>query len=367
MSLLFLGCAAVDDGTPVADGADLKGDRTAAPVALRSTVVVHYPTGWGHRVELRGSGGGLDWWDGREARWTENDAWVLAVDLTAAVELKPLFDDAVWSKGPNYRLEPGQTIDLWPVFFHDAGRLERRVDWRSPLLEQDRDVVIYLPPSYDENIRRRYPVVYMHDGQNLWFDRDSFGGVAWDVAGAMNRGFTDATVREAIVIGVDNTADRIWEYTPTDGGYDGGGADVYLEYLAEELKPIMDRDYRTMPGRESTGIAGSSLGGLVSVWGGASRGETFGLVAALSPSTWWDDRWILAQVRDAAWVPARVYVDSGDSGTSQDDKVNTALLADAYRARGATLKYLVQRGASHNETWWRQRLPGALAFLLGPR
>ena len=66
-------------------------------------------------------------------------------------------------------------------------------------------------------------------------------------------------------------------------------------------------------------------------------------------------------------LPARVYVDSGDSGTSQDDKVNTALLADAYRARGATLKYLVQRGASHNETWWRQRLPGALAFLLGPR
>jgi predicted alpha/beta superfamily hydrolase len=287
---------------------------------------------------------------------------VLSVDLESAIELKPLFDDAVWSKGPNYRLEPGQTVEIWPVFFHDGGRLERRADWRSPLLEHDRDVVFYLPPSYDENHRRRYPVVYMHDGQNLFHDRDAFGGVSWDVAGAMDRGFHDASIREAIVVAVDNTPARIWEYTPTDGGYGGGGAGGYLAFVADELKPVVDRDYRTEPGRATTAIAGSSLGGLVSAWAGVSRPETFGLVAAISPSTWWDGRWILAQVQGAEELPARVYVDSGE-----DDRANTTLLAETYRARGVELRHVVQPGAAHNEWYWRQRLPGALAFLLGPR
>ena len=365
LPLLVLTSCAVDDRAELDRSAG--GGKADDARARRTTVVVHYPTGWGHRIELRGSGGGLDWWDGREARWTDGDRWVLALELEAPVELKPLYDDAVWSRGPNFRVEPGQTVDVWPVFFHDRGRLERRADWRSPLLDHDRDVVFYLPPSYDENLRQEYPVVYMHDGQNLFDDRGAFGGVAWDVAGAMDRGFADATIREAIVVAVDNSAARIWEYTPTDGGYGGGGADVYLDYLADELKPVVDRDYRTMPGRETTAIVGSSLGGLVSVWAGVSRPDTFGLIGALSPSTWWDGRWILAQVREAPELPVRVYVDSGDSGTSQDDRANTALLADAYRARGAELRYVVQPGASHSEWWWRQRLPGTLAFLLGPR
>jgi predicted alpha/beta superfamily hydrolase len=182
----------------------------------------------------------------------------------------------------------------------------------------------------------------------------------------MDRGFADGTIGEALVVGVDNSAARIWEYTPSDGGYGGGGADVYLGFLADELKPVIDHDYRTRPEREHTAILGSSLGGLVSVWGGITRDDTFGLVGAVSPSTWWDERFILGKVRDAATIPVRVYVDSGDAGASQDDRTNTAELAATYRARGARLEYRVQPGASHNEYWWRQRLPGALAFLVGP-
>jgi predicted alpha/beta superfamily hydrolase len=343
-------------------------DQNQRAVAPRTTtIVVHYPTGWGHRISLRGNGAGLGWYGGRDARWSEGDAWTTTLELDQTIELKPLFDDAVWSKGPNYKVTPGATIDVWPVFFHDRGRLERRADWRSPLLDQDRDVVIYLPPSYDENWRARYPVVYMHDGQNLWDDRSAFGGVAWDVAGAMDRGFTDATIREAIVVGIDNTSDRIWEYTPSDGGYGGGGAATYAGFIADELKPVIDRDYRSQPGRDRTAIIGSSLGGLLSAWAGVERDETFGLIGAVSPSTWWDGRAILGVVRAAPVMPVRVYVDSGDSGPSRDDLTNTAELAAAYRERGASLKYVVQAGASHNEYWWRQRLPGALAFLIGPR
>jgi len=328
--------------------------------AQRSTVVVHYPTGHGHRIALRGSGGGLDWTNGRDATWTEGDAWVLSLDLDAAIELKPLYDDGTWSKGPNYTLAPGQTLDVWPAFFHDNGRIERRARWHHEGLP-DRDVVIYFPPSYDENWRERYPVVYMHDGQNLWDDASAFGGTSWNVRGAMDDGFANGTIHEAIVVGIDNTRSRFSEYTPGDGG------NKYLDFVANGLKPVLDRELRTLPARAHTGILGSSLGGLISAYAGLSRPDTFGLVGALSPSTWWNGTWIVGQVRNAATVPVRVYVDSGDSGTARDDVVNTAELARAYRDRQAPLKYLVQNGASHNEYWWRQRLPGALAHLLGPR
>jgi predicted alpha/beta superfamily hydrolase len=360
--LLLLACADAD----VRDGSTHEARPSEHGRAAPATVIVHYPTGWGHRISLRGDGAGLRWTGGRDARWSEGDAWVVTLELDRAVELKPLYDDAVWSKGPNFRVEPGATLEIWPAFFNDRGRLERRADWSSPLLDEDRDVVVYLPPSYDENWRARYPVVYMHDGQNLWDDASAFLGVSWDVAGALDRGFADATIREAIVVGIDNTRDRIWEYTPTRGG-GGGGAATYVGFIADELKPIVDRDYRTRPGRAHTGVVGSSLGGLVSVYAGLARHETFGLVGAVSPSTWWDGRWIIGEVRAAPVLPARVYVDSGDAGPSRDDQANTAELAAAFRERGAVLQYVLQPGASHNEQWWRQRLPGALAFLLGPR
>jgi enterochelin esterase-like enzyme len=182
----------------------------------------------------------------------------------------------------------------------------------------------------------------------------------------MDRGIGEGRLREALVVGVGNTAERIWEYTPTDGGHGGGGAAVYLGFLADELKPVLDGELRTRPEREHTALVGSSLGGLVSVWGGLSRHESFGLVGALSPSTWWDGRWILAEVRGAAVLPLRVYVDSGDAGASRDGVDDTAELAAAFRARGVELAYRVQVGATHNEIFWRQRLPGALAFLVGP-
>ena len=118
--------------------------------------------------------------------------------------------------------------------------------------------------------------------------------------------------------------------------YGGGGADAYLALIADQLKPRIDRDYRTLADRGHTAIMGSSLGGLVSVYAGVTRPDVFGLVGALSPSTWWDGTWILPRVATERTDPARVYVDSGDAGDSQDDQANTATLAQTYRTRGAT-------------------------------
>jgi predicted alpha/beta superfamily hydrolase len=363
----FVACAASATG-----GSSLPNDVTPEKgdgerSSRTATVVVHYDTGWGHAITLRGAGAGLSWDQGQAATWTDGNAWTATLNVTAPVELKPLLDDATWSKGPNYTARPGQTVDIWPVFAHDAGRFERIEAWRSPRLDDPRDIVVYLPPSYDENLAERYPVLYMHDGGNLFFDDESFGGVSWDVGGAMDRGFADASIHEAIIVGVYATAERIYEYTPTDGGHGGGGADRYLDFLANELKPEIDRRYRTDPDRDHTGIMGSSLGGLISLDAGVNDAQVFGLIGAVSPSTWWDNTWVIGQVQNEATLPVRIYVDSGDAGDSQDDVTNTKHLADVLRGRGANLDYLVQHGGQHNERYWRQRFPGAAAFLLGAR
>jgi predicted alpha/beta superfamily hydrolase len=121
-------------------------------------------------------------------------------------------------------------------------------------------------------------------------------------------------------------------------------------------------------------LLGSSLGGLISAWAGVHHGQVFGNIGAMSPSTWWDDRMLLREVamlRSLETRPRRIYVDSGDGGEGRDDVDNTAMLAEAIRAAGyrdeIDLRYVVQRGAVHNEVYWAQRLPGALAFLLGRR
>lgn len=353
---LLVACA--DVAPPAAAPAgDIPADDGRRP---RAQLVVHYPTGWGHRIAVRGSAGGLTWSAGRDLTWTTGDAWTGTFALAATIELKPLFDDTTWSLGPNYVLAPGGTLDVWPHFFHDGGRLVEIAGFSSSRLGDTRRVTVYLPPSYDETPARRYAVVYMHDGQNLFHGDEAFAGVSWDVAGAMDGGAADAEIAEAIVVGIDNDGDRIWEYTPTDGGYGGGGADAYLGFVADELKPAIDERFHTRPDREHTAIVGSSLGGLVSIYAGIARPETFGVVGALSPSTWWDGTWIIAKVAAAGTLPVRVYVDSGD-----DDRANTAHLADTFRGRGADLDYVVDPGAQHGEYWWRKRLPGAMAFLLG--
>ena len=345
--------------------------QTAAQTST-ATVIVHYPTGYGHDIALRGSGGGLNWSSGTGATWTPGDAWTLTLQLASGIELKPLFDDSSWAIGPNWTLQPGQTLDMWPHFFTDSGTISRIDAFYSNRLQNSRGIWVYLPPSYAENGNERYPVVYLHDGQNLFYDQDSFSGVSWNVGGAMDQGARDGSIHEAIVIGVENDSNRISEYTPVQDPADGGGGETdYLAFLTDELKPQMDSQYRTLPARDSTALVGSSLGGLASVYGGIARPDVFGLIGALSPSTWWDNNWIIGAVAGTKNVyqkPIRAYLDSGDSGTDNDDVTQTTSLAQAWRNSGfVTVDHVVQAGGQHGEYWWRQRLPGALAFLLGPR
>ena len=174
------------------------------------------------------------------------------------------------------------------------------------------------------------------------------------------------------MVGIGNTSNRIWDYTASsDPSYGGGGAHQYLAFVRGELKVQIDRLYQTSPGRLDTGIAGSSLGGLAAAYAGLWMADAFGLVGVLSPSTWWNNGELIGLVaanQGAGLQPVRVYLDSGDSGPSQDDVAETRALAHAFQATpGLQLQYLVGHGDAHDESAWARRLPGALRFLLGPR
>ncbi|MBX3187766.1 MAG: alpha/beta hydrolase [Labilithrix sp.] len=374
---------------PAEEAADPPTDRPAPPPAVPApvdppppspaltTVRVHY-AGRPGAISLRGARSPLSW-DASLPLTAAPGASALYVwsspDVAAELELKPMLGET-WSRGPNYRVKPGETIDVYPRFFEAKGAVaERYPAFVSQKLPSTRGLWVYLPPTYLENTEARMGVLYMHDAQNLFSPSTAFGGNEWKVDETLDAGAEDGSIREVIVVGVENTPARIDELTPTNvPAYGGGKADAYVAMIVDEIKPKIDAELRTLPAREQTAIMGSSLGGLVSAYAGVRRADVFGLVGAMSPSTWWDGTMILGEISSLATKPARpirVYVDSGDSGPSNDDVANTTLLAQRYRAVGYAddqdLRHVVQAGAQHSETYWASRLPAALAFLLGPR
>lgn len=350
------------------------GGTVARPAA--TTVRIHYPAG-SHTLAVRGDGAGLTWSAGVTLPPGADDTYTFTVaDLAAPLQLKPLLDDSTWSRGPNYTIAPGASVDLYPHFTTVAGTVEKLIPvFHSTALGNDRAIWAYLPPSYAENTRARFPVLYMHDGQNLFDPALAFGGNEWKVDETLDAAAEDGSIEELIVIGVENTSQRIYEYTPTPDPTTagGGGGDKYLALLVDELKPRIDATLRTLADRAHTGILGSSLGGLISAYAGVERPSVFGIVGAMSPSTWWNNDVIIGDVgaMPASARPARVYVDSGDSGDSNDDVTDTNMLAARYLGigytSGADFLHVVQAGGQHNEVYWAERLPAALQFLFGPR
>lgn len=391
------------------DGSLVTPDATPDVSPNTTTLRVHYPAG-AHTVTIRGIGGGLSWNAGALATGTADVFSYSLAGLTAPIEWKPLLDDATWARGPNYHIAPGAVVDVWPHFTTITGQVVTLIaDFHSTTLANDRAIYAYLPASYDENTDATYPVVYMHDGQNLWaalpqlafstpwnvdttFDTATEHGACSSPTvagwGAQPLGGTPAlcigdgdcgaggscvTFPEAIVIGVANTANRIYEYTPTTDPSTpgGGGAGLYLTMLVSELKPTIDGMLRTRPDVGSTSLAGSSLGGLVTAYAGLTHADTFSRFGELSPSTWWNSDVIVGDIQGTPMTPrpAIVYVDSGQG--TVDDEADTNLLAAAYLALGyvdgTNFRHVIQPGAQHSETYWAERLPGALQLLLGQR
>ena len=248
-------------------------------------------------------------------------------------------------------------------------QLRRHEAFHSKYLEHDRDVLVWLPPGY-EDAPLRYPVLYMHDGQNLFEPETAFQkGEHWRVGETAIELIQEGLIDPPIIVGIYNTGEmRIDEYTPTtDTKLGGGHADDYGRMIIEELKPLIDRTYRTRTDRDNTGIAGSSLGGLVSLHLAFKHPAVFGKVAALSPSVWWDRKAILKTVRQArAKPPSRVWVDMGTAegrrGLDDARSLKAALVGLGF-VDGVDMHYAEYEGATHSELAWSERVGPMLEFL----
>jgi len=237
----------------------------------------------------------------------------------------------------------------------------------SPQLRNRRTIDVYLPWSYPSGLR--YPVVYMHDGQNLSDPSTAFAGT-WDL---------DATIErlaerglEAIVVGIHNTEQRLAEYSPfPDRRHGGGDADLYLEFIAATVKPRIDRMFRTCQGRDETMMLGSSMGGLVSLYAYFRYPSVFGRVGVMSPSIWFGQGAIVDFIARARAPRGRIYLDVGmqeGACTLKDARrVGRLLVRRGFRRRPRSaqlLRYVEDPQGRHQEAAWARRLEGALEFLL---
>ncbi len=243
----------------------------------------------------------------------------------------------------------------------------------SKYLPRARDVVVLLPPSYGrpDSRNRRYPVLYLHDGGNLFDPGTSFGGVDWGVDETLDYLYRTGQVQEIIVVGIGNTADRMNEYTPfPDPKHGGGWGDRYGRFLTEELKPAIDRQFRTRKDRESTFLGGSSLGGLISVYLGLRYRMMFGGIIAMSPSFWWAEGGIIPWTLVRPFDPAatRLWVDMGTAEGEEAIAFSRKFDASLRKAlpQFPGYRYTEIPGAAHNEASWRQRLSHPLSFLFAP-
>ena len=251
-------------------------------------------------------------------------------------------------------------------------RLKLHRGFRSRYLAGLRDLIVYVPPGYDEQPEHAYPVLYLQDGQNLFDGRTSFiPDRTWQVREQADAGIEAGEVEPLVIVGIYNTGDRrLAEYThERDWQMGGGQADDYGLMLTREVMPWIAGQYRVRPERESTGLGGSSLGGLVTLYLGLRHAECFGKLAVLSPSVWWNHKSILGYLNERApqvWDRPRVWLDVGDREghrTLHDvEMLNRRLKANGWRP-GETLHFERVHGGTHDEASWATRVGPMLRFL----
>ena len=338
------------------------------------------------RVFIAGNRNELGMWDPRDVELHHKDSvWIFKGDFlrNSKLEFKITAGDwnreAVYSAGivpdnDTLTVVRDTTIILHPLMWKDQMQLSRSekqirgtVEYyrgmTGPGLRSKRDIIIWLPPSYDSLAKKRYPVLYMHDGQNIFDPSTSFGGYDWRVDEVADSLITLGKLNEIIIVGVYNTPDRLSEYSDSPLG------EKYMQFIVKTLKPYIDSTYRTKKGSKNTAMMGSSMGGLISLIMAWKYPSVFGSAACLSPSFWYDDEKTLQNIRsDRRGKRAiRIYLDCGDKekellpGYRQ---MVTILKKKGYR-KGVDLDYHIEKNGIHNERSWARRVWKPLLFMFG--
>ncbi|MBC3542291.1 alpha/beta hydrolase [Rufibacter sediminis] len=233
-----------------------------------------------------------------------------------------------------------------------------------PQLNKSRRIWLYLPPDY-ETSGKKYPVLYMHDGQNLFDAFYSYSG-EWSIDESLNQLF-NTEGREVIVVGIDNGGEeRMNEYTPwRNTKYGGGKGDAYVDFLAQTLKPYVDAHYRTLPGQTHTGIAGSSMGGLISLYAALKYPKVFGKVGVFSPAFWVSPELYDYVAKTKPSKKLKLYLVAG-AKESEEMVPDMARMRDLLIKRGlkpSALKYQVDADGEHKESYWQREFPGVFKWL----
>lgn len=320
-------------------------------------ISVTYPASEGQLV-LRTA---LDWErDLLPARSDGHCCWFDVSFEGPTLELKPcLIKDGqrFWSKGANYvfsQHEPDP--DLWPYFFGDErGRV-------SEVMQVSHDGVthavrVYMPPGYDENRLRQFPVLYMQDGQNLFFPQEAFAGTEWQVDETMDRLDRMNAVRKTIVVGVA-PADRMRDYTRP-------GYESYGRFVVQTLKPLIDSQFRTRQGPQNTAVMGSSLGGVCALYLGWQYPEVFGRVGALSSTFGYQDD-LFSRIATEPRRELLIYLDSGWPKDNYDvtNAMRDLLMSRGYRLGVDLLQFSYPQGV-HSEGSWGGRFHIPFQFFFG--
>jgi predicted alpha/beta superfamily hydrolase len=237
-------------------------------------------------------------------------------------------------------------------------------DFKSQFLRKARRIFVWLPPGYDSETSRRYPVLYMHDGESVFFN--------WRIDEIAKPLIAAGQIEPLIIVMIPNGGtqeDRYDDYTPTHptGASAGGKADAYGRMIVEELKPFIDSELRTRPDAANTALGGASLGGLVSLYLGIKYPSVFGKLAVFSPSVWWDDHVLLRKVKTLKAKPAtRIWLDIG-TAEGQQSVGDAKDLRDALVKKGwaldSDLSYFEAKGAAHEEAAFASRAAPMLKFL----
>ncbi len=264
-----------------------------------------------------------------------------------------------------FHVQDGNVFAYQPPAVVSAPRIETALVGSTAPNIPDRNVRIYLPRGYDQNTTRRYPVVYLHDGQNVFDPGGTFG--SWSADATATREIGQGRMREAILVGIDNGTARIPEYQPPTDSYNStqGRADAYASFVINNVRPFVDTTYRTLNDPPNTVTLGSSMGGLVSLYLGREF-TTFGRIGVFSPAFWTSPNYV-NQVAGGTKKPLRVYLDMGtlEGGSYWNDvlKMYDIHLAQQY-AHNSDVWFVAGCGDAHNEAAWKARLPAAFRYLL---
>jgi predicted alpha/beta superfamily hydrolase len=342
-------------------------------------------------IFIAGNSDALGEWDpGRIRLQKESDSvWTFSAKVASGDLLEFKITRGTWSTEAVYvdGTVPGNTtlrvvadtvLTVRPVTWNDLSEARKKVvaaggitgmvryhrGLRGEGLNYERDVIVWLPPSYEMEKLKRYPVLYMHDGQNVFDPSTSFLGFDWRADEVADSLIKAGAMQEIIIVGIYNSPDRIAEYSDTKLGRS------YARFVVERLKPLVDSLYRTQPQAKHTAVMGSSMGGLISLLFVWWYPDVFSMAGCLSTALGrgrYDA--ILQEIRgyNAPKKPLRFYVDVGGGERELVPGFNmivSALEGSGYK-KGGDLEAFLDEGAVHNEIAWAHRLWRPMKFMFG--